>query len=241
MRIDRYLSNVLGKSRREVNSLITKKSVKVNNLVITNKDYKINEKTDSIYLDDEEVKGEMFIYLMFNKPKGLVCATTDNLTQTVVDYINYPRPIFPVGRLDKDSEGLLLLTNNGVFSHRLTSPKYNIPKTYYVQTTEEITANYVQAFAQGINLYDHDKSPYQSLPAQIQIISPNQAYVTICEGRYHQVKKMFQALNNQVLYLKRISFASLVLTEELPLGAYRALTQDELVILGKLIDMELRQ
>ena len=171
---------------------------------------------------------------MMNKPRGVVSATEDNYDKTVIDLLKDEdksyKP-FPVGRLDKDSEGLLLITNDGKLSHDLLSPKKHVDKTYYVEVDEEVTENDVTAFEKGVILKEDN---YKTLPAKLQIIEsgyPSICLVTIREGKFHQVKRMFNAINNEVIYLKRISLGTLKLDESLKTGQYRHLTEEEIKLL----------
>ncbi len=170
-----------------------------------------------------------------NKPAGVVSATEDNYDRTVVDLLKeedrFYAP-FPVGRLDKDTEGLLLLTNDGQLTHNLLSPKKHVDKLYYAEVEEEVTEEDVKAFQEGILLTNEN---YKTLPAKLEIIEagyPSKCLVTIKEGKFHQVKRMFNAVNNEVIYLKRISMGPIKLDDKLELGEYRHLTVEELELLA---------
>ena len=238
MRLDQFIAHSLAYSRKKAHQLIKDEKVLVNNVIITKSAHLINEKSDKVFVSGKQIIYQKYIYLLFNKPSNLVSAVTDNFYPTVVEYINYPRPIFPVGRLDKDTEGLLLLTNDGLLAHRLTSQQYKIKKTYYVETKQVLTKEYHEAFEKGFDLLDFQNKKYHTLPADIKIIDKNKALVTIIEGKFHQIKKMFHAMNNEVTFLKRVAFASLNLSDELSLGEYRHLSDEEVKELYKLVKME---
>lgn len=216
-------------SRKEVKSLIKEGSVSVNKLTIVKNDFKLNPYIDEIYVNGERLEYREFIYLMMNKPQGLVSSTDDPHTDTVIglldeEYLIY-RP-FPAGRLDKDTEGLLLITNDGQLAHELLSPKKGIYKTYYVEVDGYVEDLHKLDFKKGIILDDG----YKTLPADLEIIEAgiiSKVNLKIQEGKYHQVKRMFESLSMKVLYLKRTSMGSLKLDEGLSIGEYRELTEEE--------------
>lgn len=234
LRIDKMLSNVGHGSRKQIKQDAKKGSIKINDVIEKDSSRIIDTDTDIVKYNGEIVKYVQYIYLMMNKPQGVVSATEDNHDRTVIDLLKdddkfyYP---FPVGRLDKDTEGLLLLTNNGQLAHDLLSPKKHVDKTYYVEVEEEVTEDDIKAFADGVILINEN---YKTLPAKLEIIEsgyPSTCYVTIKEGKFHQVKRMFNAVNNEVIYLKRISMGPIKLDEKLELGEYRHLNEDELNML----------
>jgi 16S rRNA pseudouridine516 synthase len=168
-----------------------------------------------------------FIYLIMNKPQGVVSSTEKRPSKTVIDLLpeEYKKfEPFPVGRLDKDTEGLLLITNDGELSHALLSPKKHVPKTYLVQIPERLNAEQIQKLEDGVDIGDEKLT----MPAEVQMVDDEHILLTIKEGRYHQVKRMLATVGSQVLYLKRITFGALVLDVALEKGAYRALTEDEI-------------
>ncbi len=233
-RIDKIISNSLPYSRSQVRELIKKKKVIVNDVVIKSSDEKINPETDIVIVDGNMLKYSEFVYYMLNKPAGVVSATNDNTCKTVLELINEPKTkdLFPVGRLDKDTEGLLLITNDGDLSHSLLSPKKHVNKTYYVETDDIITDEMIIKLENGLDIGDEKLT----LPAKAEVIKDNNhntssAYLTITEGRFHQVKRMFKAVGREVVYLKRISMGSLKLDESLPKGSYRELTEIEISLL----------
>ncbi len=226
VRLDKILSHMGYGSRKEVKELIRKGYVIVNGEIIKNDDFKVDENIDEIFLDGLELNYESLVYIMLNKPSGVVSATFDPRYETVVDICSeYAKMnIFPVGRLDIDTEGLLLLTNDGSLAHNLLSPKKHVDKVYYVEFSGEYKEDFNLRFEEGITIDDG----YKCLPGKIEYLGNNKAHVTIHEGKYHQVKRMFEALGLHVEYLKRISFGNLKLDEELVLGEYRKLTSNEL-------------
>lgn len=231
MRLDKYLS-FLGKgTRKEVKEFIKKGLVKVNGITIKKDDFKVNENSDIVMLNGEKLEYEEFVYLMLNKPSGVVSATYDNKDKTVIDLIkDYKHlDLFPFGRLDKDSEGLLIISNDGKLAHELLSPKKHVDKKYYVEVLGRVTSEDIESFKNGIML---DGELCKS--ALLEIIKSDDisyCYVTISEGKYHQVKRMFESVNKKVTYLKRVTFGNLKLDENLKLGEYRKLTEQEINLL----------
>lgn len=226
VRLDKILSHMGYGSRKEVKELIRKGYVIVNGEIIKNDDFKVDENIDEIFLDGLELNYESLVYIMLNKPSGVVSATFDPRYETVVDICSeYEKMnIFPVGRLDIDTEGLLLLTNDGGLAHNLLSPKKHVDKVYYVEFSGEYKEEFNLRFEEGITIDDG----YKCLPGKIEYLGNKKALVTIHEGKYHQVKRMFEALGLHVEYLKRISFGNLELDAKLALGEYRKLTSNEL-------------
>ena len=226
MRLDKMLAHSGYGTRKEVKELIRKGFVLVNGEIVINDDYKVDEDNDEIIIADEVVDYEKQIYLMLNKPDGYVSATFDNNDPTVLDLIyGYEnRNIFPVGRLDKDTHGLLLISNDGKLAHNLLSPKKHVDKTYYLKYDGVYKKSIHKSFEDGIVLDDG----YKCLPAKFIDLGNNEAHIIIKEGKYHQVKRMMEAVGCNVTYLKRIKFGSLELDESLKEGEFRALTKEEL-------------
>jgi 16S rRNA pseudouridine516 synthase len=230
LRIDKMLSNTRVGSRKQIKQDARKGFIEVNGITEKDSSKIIDTENDEIKYRGEIIKYTQFIYLMMNKPYGVVSATEDNYDKTVIDLLSDEDKLykpFPVGRLDKDSEGLLLITNDGQLAHDLLSPKKHVDKTYYVETEEEVTQDDVKAFEEGVILKEDN---YKTLPAKLCIIEsgyPSICLVTIREGKFHQVKRMFNAVNNEVTYLKRISMGRLKLDETLKAGQYRHLTEEE--------------
>lgn len=234
IRLDKILSHMGYGSRKEVKDIIRKGYVSVNGETIYDDDFKVNIDEDEIILDGIDINYSEFVYIMLNKPDGYISATYDPNQPTVLDLVpEYEKMnIFPVGRLDIDTEGLLILTNDGHLAHNLLSPKKHVFKTYYVKFDGAYKEKYKKYFEEGIILDDG----YKTLPGSIDVISSNEAYVKIREGKYHQVKRMFEALQMKVVYLERISFGSINLDKNLKKGEYRLLTLDELNSLKEDID-----
>lgn len=207
----------------------------VNGEVVKKPELKINETTDQILCQGKKASYQKNIYLMLHKPAGVVSATEDNREKTVLDLVrpeDRKNGLFPVGRLDKDTEGLLLLTDDGELAHRLLSPKKHVDKTYYAKIDGQVTEEHVKQFREGLDIGDEKKT----LPAVLTILLSgpvSEIEVTIHEGRFHQIKRMFEAVGCKVTYLKRLSMGSLVLDETLPPEEYRPLTEAELEGLTK--------
>ena len=229
MRIDKLLSHSNYGTRKEVKELIRKGYVLVNGIIIKDDDYKVDELKDEIVVANNEIKWEEFIYIMLNKPADYVSATYDNFKPTVISLINgyEKRNLFPVGRLDIDTEGLLLITNDGNLCHKLLSPKNHVIKKYYVEFEGTYKESFIDSFKEGIILDDG----YKCMPANIEYLGQNKCYIYIKEGKFHQVKRMLESLNCNVTYLKRVEFGSLKLDNSLKLGEYRNLTKEEIDLL----------
>ncbi|WP_028043762.1 pseudouridine synthase [Candidatus Stoquefichus massiliensis] len=230
MRIDKLLAHSGFGSRKEVKELIKKGIVIVNGEKIKKDKIHVDPMRDEIWVDDQQIIYEEHVYYMLNKPAGYVSATEDKLYPTVVELIDdyYRDDLFPVGRLDVDTEGLLIMTNDGVLAHQLLSPKKHCPKVYYAKIKGVVNENDIQKFLKGIVINDD----YQCQSAHLKIISTtsteSEIEVEIYEGKFHQVKKMFLAVGKEVTYLKRIRMKDLELDNSLELGAYRRLTDEEL-------------
>ena len=231
MRLDRYLSKAMQVSRAEAIELIKSNSIEVNGKIIKQKQLHINEDSDIIAYNGIELDYHEFVYYMLNKPAGVVSAVVDDKDKTVLDLVSVRKGVFPVGRLDKDVEGLLILTNNGSLAHALTSPKYEVVKTYYVQTSVELKDEDIISFENGVEIRDGNNSPFITKPAKLEIISEKECYVSISEGKFHQVKRMFLAINNSVEYMKRVAMGGITLDSTLALGDFRPLRKQEVKIL----------
>lgn len=229
MRIDKMLANLGYGSRKEVKKLLKEGAVTVNERVIKDAKEHVDPSSDQVTLYGDPIQYKEFIYLMMNKPPGVISATEDGYDETVIDLLEPEDAVFspfPVGRLDKDTEGLLLLTNDGQLAHRLLSPKKHVPKTYFAVIDQEVTEDDIAAFRLGVTLDDG----YVTKPGELKILKSgiySDIELTITEGKFHQVKRMFQAVGKRVIYLKRISMGPLQLDESLELGEYRELTDDE--------------
>lgn len=231
MRLDKLLSHMGYGSRKEVKELLKKSHVMVNQKKVRNGNVHVDPETDEVLVQGELVQYREFIYLMLHKPPGYISATVDEREKTVIDLLADEWKIFspfPVGRLDKDTEGLLLMTNDGKLAHQLLSPKKEIDKTYYAKVKGEMTTADIDAFQAGVLLDDG----YKTKPATLEILTSQngltEVQIVITEGKFHQVKRMVRAVGKEVVYLKRLQMGELVLDPELPMGAYRELTEDEL-------------
>ena len=228
MRLDKFLTELGCGTRSQVKAEIKKHAVTVNGAVVTKPDCPINPNTDLVCFGGQQLHYQEFEYYMLNKPAGCVSAVSDSRYPTVLSYLRSPRrDLFPVGRLDLDTEGLLLITNDGVLAHQLLSPKKHIPKTYYAKIDGMVTEQDVQVFQDGVDI--GEKKP--ALPAKLEICNAgpiSEILVTIYEGKYHQVKRMFDFVRKPVLYLKRMAMGPLQLDESLKPGEFRTLTDREL-------------
>lgn len=233
IRLDKYLADAGIGSRSQVKTDIKKGKVKVNQQTVLTSDYKVNDARDEVEVDGVRITLRGQVYYMLNKPEGVVTATEDNHDRTVIDLMAEQgirtKDLFPVGRLDKDTHGLLLITNDGILAHELLSPKKHVEKTYYVKTAGPVTEEAAEALQNGVNIGEKEFT----MPASVQIISETEIELTIMEGKFHQVKRMLQAVDNEVLFLKRIRMGSLILDESLAEGNCRALTAREIAELKK--------
>ena len=231
MRLDKCLADCGLGTRSEVKSLLKAKRITVNGKVVNNGKVQVNPETDEILFDGEKIQYEEFVYIMMNKPKGVVSATEDNLHKTVLDLIDplyFKKGVFPVGRLDIDTHGLLLLTNDGELAHRLLSPKKHVTKIYQARVEGVMTAEDAAAFEKGIVLSDGT----ECMPARLDILSTAQdesiVQIHLKEGKFHQVKRMVKACGKTVVDLQRLTMGPLKLDESLTLGESRPLTEEEL-------------
>ena len=232
IRLDKYLADMGIGTRQEVKRYIRQGRVSIDVNPAKSPETKIEEKARKITFDGREVDYADYEYYMLNKPSGVVSATEDARCTTVVDLIRDKKrkDLFPVGRLDKDTEGLLLITNDGQLSHRLLSPRKHVDKTYYAQVAGRVTKEDAEAFREGVNIGTEEKEEW-TRPGVLEILKSEEVSeirLTIQEGKYHQVKRMFQAVGKEVLYLRRESMGSLKLDETLKPGEYRPLTKKEL-------------
>ena len=225
-RLDKIISATGKKSRREVREMVRQGRVLVDGKPAPAADMKVDPQTAVILLDGEPLGYEKFTYVMLHKPAGVLTATEDRRQETVLDLLPPElrrRARSPVGRLDQDTEGLLLLTNDGQLAHRLLSPKSHVDKVYYARVGGALEPGDIAAFAAGMTLGDG----LECLPAGLEILSPTEALVTLREGKFHQVKRMLAARGKPVLYLKRLSMGRLRLDPALAPGAWRMLTEEE--------------
>ncbi|MBR2038318.1 MAG: rRNA pseudouridine synthase [Lachnospiraceae bacterium] len=229
VRLDKFLCDMELGTRSEVKAFLKKGFVTVDGIIQKSPDSKIDPDTHEIAFQGKVLTYQEFYYYMLHKPAGVITATEDKVQKTVMSLLGEDarKDLFPVGRLDKDTEGLLLLTNDGELSHALLSPRKHVPKTYFVEVPQKLDLGQIEALEQGVDIGDDKKT----LPAKVEIIDDTHIHLTISEGRYHQVKRMLKAVGSEVLYLKRISFGALTLDESLEKGSYRALTEEEITAL----------
>ena len=235
IRLDKYISDFTELTRSEAKKAIRDGRVRVNGETARKPNAKLSF-SDSVFMGEEEVVGERYQYIMFNKPAGVVSATVDRDETTVVEYVRSRSPrhlakdLFPMGRLDKDTRGLLVLTNDGDMAHRLLSPARHVPKKYYVVLDVELNSTDVEQMRSGLDIGEK----HLTKPAHMEIISGNECFLTITEGKYHQIKRMFRCLGKTVVGLKRVEMAGLKLDESLAEGEWRFLTEEEIEYLKTL-------
>ena len=232
LRLDKYLADMGIGSRTDVKKYIRQGRIKVQGKTVKKPEFKVNLETDEVCFDETCISYRQYEYYMLNKPAGVISATHDEKDRTVLDLITdkMRKDLFPVGRLDKDTEGLLLITNDGELSHKLLSPKHHVDKCYYAKIKGVVTQEDVLSFQKGLNI-GTEENPEFTLPGKLEIIksdSESEIRLTIQEGKFHQVKRMFQAVGKEVVYLKRLSMGTLRLDENLKKGEYRPLTKEEL-------------
>ncbi|MCS7460122.1 rRNA pseudouridine synthase [Paenibacillus doosanensis] len=240
MRLDKLLAHTGYGSRSEIKALVKHGAVRLNGKPVKDSGVQVNPERDQVTVNGETVQYREFIYLMLNKPQGVISATEDARERTVLDLLDEQYSHFapfPVGRLDKDTEGLLLLTNDGKLAHQLLSPRKHVPKTYFAEVEGAVTEEDGESFREGVTLDDG----YVTMPGRLTILRQgdpaagivSKIELTIMEGKFHQVKRMFQAVGKRVVFLKRISMGPLLLDEYLLPGEYRELTQEELLQLQR--------
>ncbi|WP_166703390.1 pseudouridine synthase [Bacillus albus] len=233
MRLDKLLANMGYGSRKEVKKLLKDGVVKIDGTSVKDAKVHVNVEEQEVMIHGEVVEYKEFVYLMMHKPQGVISATEDDNHATVIDLLELEDAIFdpfPVGRLDIDTEGFLLITNDGKLSHQLLSPKKHVPKKYYAHIAGVVTEEDVKEFAKGVILDDG----YETKPGALTILKSDdisEIELVITEGKFHQVKRMFEAVGKKVVYLKRTEMGPLVLDEELELGQYRELSDEEVEML----------
>ena len=231
MRIDKFLGLTGQATRTEAKKLIRSGAVTVNGVAVRNADAKLDPDTDRVLLCGKEVIYRKYTYILMNKPQGVVSATEDGRDKTVIDLL--PNDIrktdlFPCGRLDKNTLGLMLITDNGELAHRLLSPKSHVKKRYFFKSKFPITKAEAARFEKGLTLEDG----YETKPAEIELFgNGDEGIITLVEGKYHQIKRMLEALDNKITYLERISFGPLCLDEDIEAGQWRYLTDEEIAAL----------
>lgn len=235
-RLDKILSNLGYGSRKEIKGIVRKGLVEIDGKLAKDNGMQVDPEKNVIKVNGEEIVYKKFVYIMMNKPDGVVSATFDKYDETVVDLLGVEDAIFnpfPVGRLDKDTVGLLFLTNDGELNHKLISPKHHVDKVYYAEIDKSVQESDIEAFKKGIVLDDG----YKCMEAKLEILESSEegakVHVTVQEGKFHQVKRMFESLDKKVVYLRRISFGGIGIDESLAEGEYRYITEEELRILRK--------
>ncbi|GEN51320.1 pseudouridine synthase [Alkalibacterium pelagium] len=238
MRLDKLLAHSGLGTRKEVKKLLKTKIVEVNEKTVTDPKTHVDPETDKVTVGGEKLDYQEFVYFMMNKPQGVISATEDLMHETVLDLLEMQDSLqepHPVGRLDIDTEGLLILTNDGKLTHRLLSPKHHVDKRYYAEIDGIVTEEDITRFKEGVTLDDD----YETLPADLKILSTDEdagtsvVELVIREGKFHQVKRMMQAVGKEVTYLKRLEMGPISLDNTLELGAYRELTSEEIDLLKK--------
>ena len=229
-RLDKILANAMVGSRKEVAKIIRSGRVSVDDMAVTLPDFKVEPKNSKIYINGKPIGYKEHYHIMLNKPKGVITATEDSKEKTVLDLISddYPKSrLFPAGRLDKDTVGFVLLTTDGTLGHRVTGPKNHVEKVYYVETDKSLSEELIPKFKDGITLDDG----YLCRSARLNIFGKNNCHLTISEGKFHQVKRMFLAFSITVTYLKRVKIGGVTLDDTLLSGEYRELSKKEEVLL----------
>lgn len=239
-RLDKILSNLGYGTRKQVKALVKEGHIKIDGVSVRDSSIKVDTDNNKIEIDDRIVDYKKHVYIMMNKPDGVVSATYDNYDETVIDLLEAEHRAFdpfPVGRLDKDTVGLLLITDDGEINHRMISPKWHIDKVYYAEIDKILTDSDIEEFEKGIVLDDG----YKCMPAKLEIIKADKdgsmANVTVQEGKFHQIKRMFESLEKNVVYLKRIKFGPLQLDDNLKEGSYRELSEFELESIKNSLNM----
>ena len=237
MRIDKLISQYGFGSRKEVKAILKGGFVTVDGEIVTNPQTRVNPEASAVYVGDVLIEYEKYVYVMMNKPDGVISASYDEEEDTVCDLLDEKHQwhdLFPVGRLDKDTTGLIILTNDGGFAHRALSPKKHVEKVYIAEVDKKLGEKEIRAFAGGITLGDG----YKTMPAKLEILGERQARVTIKEGKFHQIKRMFEVMDIFVASLKRVAFAGISLDETLAPGEFRRLNEDEMNIIINLLSKD---
>jgi 16S rRNA pseudouridine516 synthase len=229
-RLDKFLCDSLNITRKEAKEAVKKGKVTINRELVKKPESKLDAEDDQVEFDHQPITFEQFHYLMLHKPQGVVSATKDNHDKTVLDLIHedFKEKLFPVGRLDKDTEGLLLLTDDGMLAHELLSPKKHVDKVYFAKVSGQFTEEEVKRFQEGLDIGNGEKAKEAGLKILKAGQEQSEVLITITEGKFHQVKRMVKAVGSEVLYLKRLSMGPLKLDEDLKLGTYRRLSEAEL-------------
>jgi len=226
MRLDKFLCDTAGLTRTEAKNAVKKGQIAVNGQVQKAADFKVKENEDTVTFQGKPLSYAAFHYYILHKPAGVITATEDKKESTVMDILKEEKVknLFPVGRLDKDTEGLLLITDDGELAHNLLSPKKHVDKEYLVKVRDSISEEDCKKLSEGVDIGDEKPTA----PAKVERVAEKEILLTIREGRFHQVKRMLQAVGNEVVYLKRLSMGSLRLPKDLEKGAYRPLSEEEI-------------
>ncbi len=233
MRLDKFLCEMNIGSRSEVKALLKQGLVTLNGAPVCSPNQKIDPKLDTVCFQGKQLEYRAHEYFMLHKPAGYVTATEDKHDKTIMELLpeNRRKDLFPVGRLDKDTEGLLLITNDGALAHGLLTPKNLIPKTYLVHIAAPLNPEQITALTEGVDIGEKKLTQ----PAKVEVIDEYHIHLTIHEGKFHQVKRMLQAVDNRVIYLKRLTFGPLNLDPDLKPGQCRRLTSSELENLARTV------
>lgn len=228
MRLDKFISGQMPEvSRNDAKELLKKGLVTVDGVTEKHYDYKLDTEKAVVAISGERIVYREHLYIMLNKPSGVVCAVRDKITPTVMELLppQLRRPgLFPAGRLDKDSVGFVLLTDDGELAHRMLSPSSHVPKKYFVRLENDVESGVTELFKSGMTIDNDEKC----LPAELEILSPKECFVTLHEGKFHQIKRMFAATENTVVYLKRIAIGGVILDDKLDEGKTRLLEDNEI-------------
>lgn len=239
IRIDKFLSSQLNISRNDAKKLIKTALVTVKGIQVKKSDFLFNPDVDDVCVNHEKIEYKKNVYIMLNKPQGVVSAVEDNVQTTVVDILPDSlkrKGLFPAGRLDKDTVGFVLLTDDGEFAHNILSPAHHVPKTYLVEVENALSSAQLEKFTSGMKIGEENFKPAKISLTDEKSENENYIYkITITEGRYHQIKRMFAAVSNPVINLKRIAIGSLPLDESLLPGQARELTKEELSSISRII------
>lgn len=228
MRIDKFVSEQAGVSRSDAKAMIKKGQISINGVPARSSDAKIDPEKDSVTICGKEITYRKYMYIMLNKPDGVVCATRDGLSSTVLELLPYEfrrKGLFPAGRLDKDTEGFVFITDDGALAHKMLSPKNHVEKEYVVTLEKDAEEHYVELFASGMTIDGGEKC----LPAKlVPTDDPRMVHLILHEGKFHQVKRMMEAAGNKVVHLKRVRMGGIELDPQLSSGECREITQEEL-------------
>lgn len=238
LRLDRMLSSLGIGTRKDIRKILSSQELTVNSVRVKNPALKVDTEKDKLMFGGKPLVYKEYSYIMMNKPAGVISASEDKKVETVIDLLpeELVRPnLFPAGRLDKDTEGFILITNDGTFAHRILSPKKHVEKEYFATIDKNLNETQIELFETGLDIGEDNLT----LPAKLKVLSTDETTgktdvsVIIHEGKFHQIKRMFEAISREVLYLKRVSIGGLKLDENLDYGQSRLITDDELEMILK--------